>query len=61
MACVAAIKTKNDKENRKRGYEGQIEGSYLVEKLQRTRGNIQRNDQLHSKMSVIEEPTNTQE
>ena len=32
VACAEAIKTKNDRENRKIGYEGQIEGSYPVEK-----------------------------
>ena len=37
VACVSAIKTKIDRENRKRGYEGQIEGPYLSEKIPRTR------------------------
>ena len=43
VAYAAAIKTKNDTENRKRGYEVQIEGPYMVEKLQKTRGNIKNN------------------
>ena len=30
VVCAAAIKTKNDRENRKIGYEAQIEGSYPV-------------------------------
>ena len=28
LACALDIKTKNDRENRKRGYEVQIEGPY---------------------------------
>ena len=44
---------KNDRENRKRGYEGQIEEPYLVENLQRTGGHIQRNEQIHSQVGVI--------
>ena len=32
MAYAAAIKTKSERENRKRGYEVQIEGPYPVEK-----------------------------
>ena len=32
LACATAIKTKNDRENRKRGYESQIEGYYPGEK-----------------------------
>ena len=36
MAYAAAIKAKIDRENRKRGYEVQIEELYPVEKLQNT-------------------------
>ena len=61
MACAAAIKTKNDAENRNRGYEGQIEGSHLGEKVQRTRGNIQSNDQPHSQVGVAESHNNTKD
>ena len=32
VAYESVIKTKNDRENRKRGYEGQIEEPYLVKK-----------------------------
>ena len=42
VACAAAKRTKNYKENRKRGYEGQIKEPYMVETLQRKRGTIQR-------------------
>ena len=59
VACAAAIKTKNDAENRNRGYEVQIEGSHLGEKVQRTRGNIQSNDQPHSQVGVAEAPNNS--
>ena len=31
VACASAMQTKNDRENRRIGYEGQIEGSYLGE------------------------------
>ena len=60
VACVAAIKTKNDRENYKRGYEVQRETSYPVEKLQKTKGNIQSNDQLHSQLSMVKLPKKTQ-
>ena len=61
MTCAADIKTKNDRGNCKRGYEGQIEKSYMVEKLQRTMGNIQSNYQLRSQVVVEESPKNMQE
>ena len=32
VACVVAIKKKNDKENHRRGYEGQIEGPVRLKK-----------------------------
>ena len=54
-------KNKNVWENRKRGYEGQIEDPYLVEKLQRKRGPIQSNDQIHSQVVVAEAPNKMQE
>ena len=38
VACAAAIKTKNDRENRKRGYEEQIKGSYPVENFAKDKG-----------------------
>ena len=52
VACAAAIKTKNYRENRKRGYEGIIEGSHSGEKIQRTRGHIQSNNQTNIQMGV---------
>ena len=61
MACAAAIKTKNDRENLNRGYEGQIEGSYLGEKLQMSRGPTQSSYQMHSQVSMSETPKKTQE
>ena len=51
---VEATKTKNDRENRKRGYEVQIEEHYPGEKLQSTRGPLQRNEQIHSQVGVLE-------
>ena len=33
LTCTEAIKTKNDRENGKRGYKEQIEEPYLVEKF----------------------------
>ena len=50
-------KYKNDRENRKRGYEVQIEGPYQAEKLQNTKGHIQINEQIR----VEEAPKKTQE
>ena len=61
VACATVIKTKNDNYNRNQGYDIQIEGPYLVEKLQRTRGHTQSNYQPHSHVRVVEEPNNTKE
>ena len=61
VACTAAIKTKNNKENRKRGYEGQIEEPYLVEKFQKKIGPIKRNEQINSQVGVEEAPNKTHE
>ena len=61
VACAAAIKTNNYRENRKRGCEGQIEDLYLFEKLQRTIWPIQRNNQIHSQVGVSEAPKKMQE
>ena len=52
VSFVADIKAKNGRENRKRGYEGQIEWSCPGEKLQRSRGPDQSTDQIHSHVSV---------
>ena len=60
VACASAIKTKNDREKRKRGYEGQIEEPYPGGNFQRTRGNIQRNEQIHSQVGVVESPKKMQ-
>ena len=54
-------KNKNDMENRQRGYEGQIEGSHVGEKIERTRGHTQSNDQPHSQVGVAEATNNTKE
>ena len=51
---VCAATKKNDRENRKKGYEVQIEGPYAVEKLQKIIKNIQSNDQIHSQASMEE-------
>ena len=56
VACVEAIITKYDRENHKKGYEGQIEWSYLGEKLQRAKGPAQSSDQINSQVSVAEAP-----
>ena len=48
VTCAAAIKNNNNRENRNRGYEDQIEGPYSVGKIQNTREHIKSNDQLHS-------------
>ena len=61
VLCAADIKPKNDWENRKRGYEGQIEEPYPVEKLQKARGSIQSNDQMHSQVGVLEAHKNIQD
>ena len=61
VACATAIKTKNYREKRKRGYEVQIEKPYPVEKLQRTRGPIQVNEQINSQVEVLESPKKIQE
>ena len=58
VACAAAIKTKNDRENRKRGYEVQIDKPYPGGKMQSTRGYVQSNDQHHSQVGVVEAPNN---
>ena len=55
------MKTNNDRENRKKYCEGQIERTYLVEKLQSTRGNIQSNKPLHIQVSMEEATKKTQE
>ena len=52
VACAAAIKTEKGRENCKKGYEGQIEGSYLGDKMKSTIGRIQSNDQPHSQVGV---------
>ena len=57
----SSYKTKNDRENRRRGYEVQIEDPYLGVNMQRTRGNIQSNDQTHSQVGVEEAPNNTKQ
>ena len=59
VACVTAIK--NERGNRKKGYEGQIEGPYPVGKLQRIVGYIQINDQIHSQVIMEEAPNKKQE
>ena len=59
VACAADIK--KNRENRKRVYEGQIEGSYPVESFERERGPIQSNEKIHIQVSVEEVPQNTQE
>ena len=60
--CVHHLyKQKNDRENRKICYQVRIEGPYPVEKLQRTRGNIQSNRQIRSQVGVGEAPNKTQE
>ena len=60
VMCVAAIYIKKQR-NRNRGYEGQIEGTYPGEKMQRTRVHIQSNDQPHIQVGVAEAPNNTRE
>ena len=52
---------KNERENRKIFYEGQIEKPNLGGKIQRAIGYIQRNDQPHSQVVVAQEPNNTKE
>ena len=59
--CIIYINKKNDRENRKICYQVRIEGPYPVEKLQRTRGNIQSNRQIRSQVGVGEAPNKTQE
>ena len=54
VACAEPIKAKNDRENLNRGYEVQIEGPYLVEKLQSTRGHIQISGQPRTQAIVAE-------
>ena len=61
VTCAEDIKKKIDRENRKIGYEGQMEEPYLGGKMQRTRGHIQSNDQPHSQVGVAESPNNTKE
>ena len=52
MACAAAMKTKNEREIHKRGYEFQIEDPYPGKKLQRTIGPVQINEQIHIQVGV---------
>ena len=52
VVCMIAMRTKNDRDNRRSGYEIQIEWPYPVEKLQSTRGTIQSNEQIYSQVSV---------
>ena len=62
MECAVAIKTKNYRENRKICYKVQIEGSYLGGggvKISIEPDQIR--DQIHSQVSVLEAPNNTQE
>ena len=54
-------KTKTDRKNRKRGYEGEIDDPLLVEIIQRTRGTFQHNEQISSQVGVSEAPTKMQE
>ena len=61
VARAEAIKTKKYRENGKKWNEGQTEEPYMVEKLQRTMGNIQSNYQLRSQVVVEESPKNMQE
>ena len=61
LSCAAAIKTNIDRENRKRGYEGQIEGPYLSGEIQSKRGHIQSNNQNYIHVGVAEAPNNTKE
>ena len=60
VACAATV-NKNDRENRKRGYEVKIEGSYLGGNFRRAREPDQRDDQIHGQVSVEESPNKTQE
>ena len=53
-------KNKSYKENQKRGYKGEIEDTYWVKKLQRTRGPIQCNEQINGQVGVTEAPNNMQ-
>ena len=57
MSCIYE---ENESENCKRGYEIQIEEPYLGEKLQRTRGLVQHNEQIHIQVRVVKAPTNIQ-
>ena len=61
LVCAAAIKTKKDRENRKRGYEVQIEGSYQGGKFQMEREPAQSGDTIHVQASVEEAPDKKQE
>ena len=61
VAHAAAIKTKNYRENRKRGYEVQIEGSYQGGKFQMEREPAQSGDTIHVQASVEEAPDKKQE
>ena len=60
VACATTIKTKNGRENGKRGYEVQIEGSIMGEKLQRERGTSKISERIHSQVSVSEAPNKIQ-
>ena len=60
MACAATMQTKNYREIHKRGYEGQIEDPYPGEKMQRTRGPVQINEQIHIQVGVEEAPKKLQ-
>ena len=54
-----SYKNKNDRKNRKRGYENQIKGSYTGENLQRAIGSAQSSDQIRIQVSVVEVPKKT--
>ena len=54
MAYTEDIKTKNDREKLKRGYEGQIDGSYQGLKFIMTRVTVQGADQIHRQVSMEE-------
>ena len=52
---------KNDRENRKKCYEGLIEGYYLDENFQGERGTDQSIYQINGQLSMAEAPKKTQE
>ena len=59
-ACEGVTKTNHDIKNRKKGYEGQVQGYYLGEILQKARGHDHNTEQIYGQVIIVEAPNKIQ-